>query len=434
MAQGRNWLTSLWRTSYKGAAFWVETDEEAGGRRIVIHEFPMRDTPFLEDLGERFREFTVTAYVASDKADSEASTLMNVCAARGAGVLVLPTQGPVTVRCTDFGREFAKDRLGYIAHRLHFVREGFGSSLASIASLTNLVYVAADDLAARVADSYARTAILKSVPDYVAMSLQDATENALATLEVVRTSINVEPAASATQRDAIEATFVALTEAMSTRTPAAPQSPLLQVAFAKDPSNADTDVMSQSAMLRAVGRSVADIALALVENTDSSQALAAMDEIVNSTPAEPTVDPLAASKWRFPASTNQFAAHTLLRIAALAAYCESVVRVKLGDRPAAITLRANVARYFEAQLEALPSEDYELFHATVKMRDATIDYLSRAVLDLAPVVKVSSGVQLPSLYWSWRLYGDANRGQEIVDRNRIAHPSFIPVKFEALAK
>jgi prophage DNA circulation protein len=431
MAQGRNWLTSLWRTSYKGAAFWVETDEEAGGRRVVIHEFPMRDTPFLEDLGERFREFTVTAYVASDKADSEASTLTSVCATRGAGVLVLPTQGPVTVRCTEFSREFAKDRLGYIAHRLHFVREGFGSSLASVASLANLVYVAAEDLAAEAAVAYARAAILKDVPDYVAQSLQDATENALATLEVVRTSVNVEPAASAAQRDAIEATFVALSEAMSTRAPAAPQSPLLQVAFAKDPGNANTDVMTQAAMLRAVGRSVADVALALVENTDASQALAAMEEVISTVPAEPIV---ATSKWRFTASINQFAAHTLLRVSALAAYCESVVRVKLGDRPAAITLRANVSRYFEEQLEALPSEDYELFHALVKMRDTTIDYLSRAVLDLAPVVKVSSSVQMPSLYWSWRLYGDANRGQEIVDRNRVAHPSFIPVKFEALAK
>ncbi len=399
----RNWLQTLWRTSYKGASFWVETDTEGGARRIVIHEFPMRDTPYLEDLGERYREFTVTAYVASDKADSEAAALMAVCAVRGPGVLVLPTQGPSLVRCLEFSRAHAKDKLGYIAHELKFVREGFGSALASVTNLINMVFVQAENVSLAAAKAFSTSAIIKNVPDYVSEALQIVTENALATFDIVRTTINVDPIVNAQQRDAIEVAFVALPIALTAEDPVA---------------------------LQAVASAVMTAATELVENMDPVVALPAMVAIVQSTPTETLPSEINESVWRIAVATNQHLAHTLLRIAALTAYCEAVVRVTLGDRPTAITLRANVSTYFDA----LPSEDFAIYNALIKLRDATIDYLSRAILDLAPVVKVHASLGMPSLFWAWRLYADPARSNELVARNRIEHPSFMPPVFEALGK
>src|SRR4051812_3571767 len=83
--QARDWLKTLWPASYKGVPFYVEWDEEEGRRRIVEHEFPMRDDPFLEDLGEGVRHYRVDAYVASDGADGEAAAVIAVCAMRGPG-------------------------------------------------------------------------------------------------------------------------------------------------------------------------------------------------------------------------------------------------------------------------------------------------------------------------------------------------------------
>lgn len=403
----RDWLKTLWRTSYKGAAFWVETDKEGGARRIVIHEFPMRDTPFLEDLGERYREFTVTAYVASDRADTEAAALMAMCATRGPGIMVLPEQGPVMVRCLEFSRAHNRDRLGFVAHELKFVREGFSSALASVTSLINMIFVQAEAAASVVAEAFATVALIKSVPDYVANALQSGTENALATLEVVRTSVNVEPVTSAAQRDAIEAAYVALPEAMT---------------------NEDT------AALQEIGLGIVQTAMALTENMDPNIALSTMAQIIDATPIETEPAAVASSKWRTHVAINEQAAYTLLRIAAMVAYCEAVARAKLGDRPAAITLRANVSSYFEDQLNALPSQEYALYYALIRLRDATIDYLSRAILDLAPVVKVNASLGMPSLFWAWRLYADPTRSPELVARNRIEHPSFMPPIFEALGK
>ena len=40
---------------------------------------------------------------------------------------------------------------------------------------------------------------------------------------------------------------------------------------------------------------------------------------------------------------------------------------------------------------------------------------------------------MPSLYWAWRLYGDPLRAADLVARNAVRHPSFMPETFVALA-
>ena len=407
MAIARDWLKTLWRTSYKGAAFWVETDTEGGARRIVIHEFPMRDTPFLEDLGERYREFTVTAYVASDRADSEAAALMTACATRGAGILIVPTQGPVTVRCLEFARKHEKDKLGYIAHELRFVREGSIGSLVSVASLVNMIFIQAEAVASVVAEAFAAASFIQNVPDYVAQTLQSGTETALATMEAVRVGYVSNPEASSKQRDLITATYDALPQVISSE-----------------------DVIA----LQGIGESVMKIAASVAENMDPQVGVAVLSEVLSDVPIVVSLQTPIASVWRKQVEANAQSSTTLLRISTMVAYCEAVARIKLGDRNSAITLRANVASYFDQQLEALPSEAYELFHAMTRVRDATIEYLSRTIIDLAPVVRVETNLSMPSLYWAWRLYADPTRAMEIVDRNRVPHPSLVPRKFEALGK
>lgn len=403
----RDWLKTLWRTSYKGGAFWVETDTEGGARRIVIHEFPMRDTPYLEDLGERYRDFAVIAYVASDRADTEGAALMAMCATRGPGVLVLPTQGPVLVRCLEFARTHAKDRMGYIAFTLRFVREGASGALASVTSLVNMVFVRAEAAATLVAQIYAATALIKAVPDYVQQALQTSTENALATLEAVRTSTDVATAVSAVQRDAIEASYNSLPSILA---------------------NEDASA------LQGIGETVVGAAMAMAENMTPSVALSVMRDVIEATPVSTDPVKTTASKWRIHAAKNTQAANTLLRLSALISYCEAVAKVSLQDRPSAITLRANVSMLFDQQMESLNSEDYDQFLGMTKLRDATVEYLSRAIIDLAPVVRVTASLSRPSLYWSWRMYGDPNRAMQLVERNRVAHPSFMPPQFEALGK
>lgn len=409
----RDWLKTLWRASYKGTPFFVERDEEDGGRRIVVHQFPMRDPPYLEDMGEDKRSFVASAYVASDSADTDAGALVATCATRGAGVLVLPTHGPILVRCLNFRRQRAKDRHGYIAFELEFIREGFASPLASVAMLANLVFMATDAAALSIAAGFVAGIQTTLQPDYVIAAATNGAQDAVSTVEAIRTTQPVDPVVSAAQRTEIQSIFDA--------------APALIV----DPSPAVAQTLP--ARIIASARAVGDA-------TPAPQAAAAFEAIV----ADPTlaaavggaasVSAVYPTPRRRAAALNDAAAKRLLLLTALSAYAEAVVRLTLADRPSAITLRANVAEYFEGVLILIPAGEIDLFRAIAALRDRVVEYLSRAILDLAPVVTVEANLGMPSLFWAYRLYADPNRSTELVARNSVVHPSFMPTMFEALSK
>ncbi|MEL6700879.1 MAG: DNA circularization N-terminal domain-containing protein, partial [Pseudomonadota bacterium] len=110
----RDWIASLRPASYRGAPFFVDTDNWKTGRRLITHEFPLNDRPYIEDLGRSANTFSVTAYVASDEADSQAVALLRACDRGGVATLSLPLMR-VQAHCQSASRQHSKDQLGYIA-------------------------------------------------------------------------------------------------------------------------------------------------------------------------------------------------------------------------------------------------------------------------------------------------------------------------------
>jgi prophage DNA circulation protein len=404
MVAGRNWLTTLYPASYKGVPFETERDEEDGGRRIVIHEFPMRDFPFNEDLGEAKREFEITAYVASDRADSDAAALVAVCTQRGAGVLVLPSHGPILVQCLTIKRSREKDRAGKIALTGKFVREGASSALVSFASLANLVFVAADAVVAALPAFLQAAITALAQPDFVIEAATDAVQDGTAMLEAVRSSANVDPVVSGVQRDAIQALYDAA------------------------PSTVDDETGVDGATISGL----VTIARALGDGMTGNAAITAFAPMLIEAAVTPRSIYLSAAAQI--ADENRLAVYMATRLAAATAFAEGIASADIPDRHAAITLRADVAEYFEAILDDLSANAAGIYVAVVNLRDAAIEYLSRAILDRAPVVSVGANMRMPSLWWAHRLYQDPTRSTELVARNRVPHPSFMPQEFEALSR
>jgi prophage DNA circulation protein len=57
-----------------------------------------------------------------------------------------------------------------------------------------------------------------------------------------------------------------------------------------------------------------------------------------------------------------------------------------------------------------------------------------AINNLAPVITVESNRIRPSLDLAWILYADPTRADELVARNKVRHPSFMPREITALAR
>lgn len=403
MAQGRNWLKTTWPASFRGVPFEVERDDEEGGRRIVQHEFPMRDMPFNEDLGEAKREYDVTAYVAADDVEDRAAALIAACAARGPATLVLPMHGSLTARCLTFKRNREKDKTGKIAFALKLIREGAPSSLISFNLLSNMIFVGADSLQGAVVSFAAATILNVGQPDFVIQAATDGLSDGAAMLEAIRSTSPIDTIVSADQRRAIQAVFDAAPAAVSGSSIDATQFGNLVI-----------------------------VARALSDGMDGGAAVAAFEPMIETaTIAEPTQFATASAKAE---GRNRIATYLMIRLAALAAYAEGIARADIPDRQTAITLRANAAEYFDGAMNAMSADDGALYLAASTLRGNVVEYLSRAILDRAPIIQAGSNMSMPSLWWSHRLYQDPARAAELVERNSVQHPSFMPLDFEALAR
>src|SRR5690606_3408127 len=63
--------------------------------------YPQRDEPYLEDIGRRRRAFTVEGYVLGPEYFEARDALIRACETSGAGTLVHPFLGALTVSCTS---------------------------------------------------------------------------------------------------------------------------------------------------------------------------------------------------------------------------------------------------------------------------------------------------------------------------------------------
>jgi prophage DNA circulation protein len=119
----RNWPATLAPASFRGVPFFVKTEGLADAARFVaVHTYVDSEDHDTEDMGRKPRRYRISGYVASDTADADMLALASACGdASDDGELVLPLNGVVTVKCTDFSSSGEKDSLGYIACTMDFV-------------------------------------------------------------------------------------------------------------------------------------------------------------------------------------------------------------------------------------------------------------------------------------------------------------------------
>lgn len=130
----RNWQRSLRRASFRGVAFWVESDSPETGRRIAVHEVSGGERAITEDMGRRARSVFVAAYVIGDAADVGALALDAACSAPGASLLTLPMDRARQMHCLSCRRARHRDRAGYVAFDMEFVEAG-GAGIAGSTGL-----------------------------------------------------------------------------------------------------------------------------------------------------------------------------------------------------------------------------------------------------------------------------------------------------------
>jgi hypothetical protein len=480
MVCATDWLRTLARASFRGALFYVETDKIKYGRRIKTHEFPNRDRPFQEDLGEKAIDLRATAYVASDAALSEKDALVSACRQRGSGTLVLPAEGSMRVVCFSCERSFSKDKLGYIAFDLHFGEAGLGFGIGPLAMLQNLVAVQGGVAIGVIGLHFSASFNVVGEASWVVQAAIDTARGWIAHIDGVRTATRmrrVDPTGLSTQArsEIVDGSTFALS--LSHLYDAAPDH-VHGGAGVKFPYSYGGPQPSAVPVAPTLPGKVADLLgemrLAIERPEDAFEALREVVEFdINTFPEKwplaggatapypvgipgaggggvvgggggAVLDGGVVSRLTQASAMTEFAEELsesaaaqkrneaeigrLFRRTALVEMSIAAVEAEYPDRRSAIRARATLSELWERELRVAAGMTFQEMDA---LRGKAISALSSSIADMRPIVVVEGNASLPSLVWAHRLYGDARRGSDLRMRNRVRHPAFMPPSFEA---
>lgn len=110
--------------SFRSVPFQVDSTDMGAGRRTTLHEYPQRDKPWVEDLGRAAREVSFDAFVVGADYVEQANRLLAALEEGGPGTLIHPWFGTLTVSQKDLARVSFNNQLGYARFSLSFVESG----------------------------------------------------------------------------------------------------------------------------------------------------------------------------------------------------------------------------------------------------------------------------------------------------------------------
>ena len=189
------WKEQLQKASFRGVPFLFEASDGELGRRVVLHEYPLRDKPFAEDLGRKARRWSIEAYVLGSGYMAQRDALVKAIEEAGPGALVHPYLGTLQVVLVEARGPRESSREGGMARfALTFAEAGDNTYPAAAIATGTAVADRADAALAVAAADFAGGFDLAGQPELVATAAEDLGQGLLSRLAALSRRMPALPA------------------------------------------------------------------------------------------------------------------------------------------------------------------------------------------------------------------------------------------------
>lgn len=397
-----SWKDDLLAASFRGVPFFFGDLTRSGGRRLAEHEFPLRDDPYIEDLGRKKREHKIAGYVLGDDYVAQRDALEAALDEPGAGLLLHPYRGQISVNVRNWSSHEVRDEGGMARFDIDCVENGSQPSPLATSNTADESLSAGADMLGQLQGSF----------------LDDWSVDSGGMLD----------AASALLDDLADALASLITW------------PKL-------------DTSAIAALISGLGAVASDgvaVATALSDFFDgyATAAVAAqisVDEAYSSRGAEPLLDPsyglTATAGWgatlppplEGQIETNQNALAVLVGGCATVALSQIYARINFSAQEDADAARDRLSAGIDTlATAAADAGDDESFAAWQMLYQAATDDLTTRAKQAPSTIVFTLAGALPALALTQRFYQDPSRAGELVARNSAPHPLFLPATVQAL--
>lgn len=419
------WRDRLQKAKFRDAEFEVAEAEKGLGRRIALHEYPLKDKPMTEDLGRRARTFTVEAFVIGPDYMDRRDALEKACEQAGPGTLVHPYRGTLSVVLEDARIRESNQYGGMAVFSLAFLESG--ENINPGASTDHLANV--DSVASSAVETFGNVFAEQFNPVGPSFIAATGLSDSLSALGMVSSSVGSIRGAVGSAISDFQAgvNLVRSTVGSVVSLPGQLAGLVTGVigGLTNDIVDAATTVASTVGWAVSLPLSVVDASLELTRFGEQL-----------STSVRPSVHGGQLSvlprttAMRVRQFNNRAALVSLVRRAAVAEACKAAVRADYDSYDQAAETRDKVAAALDDLItQAGDVGDDDAYRALVKLRAAIVPALADLGTDLARVVsRATPPGPLPALVLAYDLYENVTREAELLGRNAgaIGNPVILP--------
>lgn len=423
------WKKDLKTASFRGVSFHIESENASVGRRVQTHEYPNRDKPWSEDLGKIALRPNITAYVIGDDCFAQRDRLMEALNTPGPGTLIHPTWGEMRVCVTDQIKVSTASSEGrMVRFDLHFVEAGELAYPQADAATSNILVSSCSAVDETLSQQFEHFS-MAGMPDFLQSQVL---ENVNGMLDVITAAVTLGDMAIA---DAI----LLLKGDISVLLPP-PSSGKGFVERVQKLWRASNRLAGNRRELQSMIKTLSGIALDSglaprgIWKTDSSTTRATTQQsnlvasVLRTTALNTAVLAMTSLTAPVPSWNEREAPQsgwpTVSHAALNNAHGQNVARAEWLTWDALVDLRDTLNLAIDAEIKR--ATDDGLFLALRRLKSSlNTDISARLVQTEKTVVRTPAEVT-PALVLAATWYDDAGRETEIIQRNGVAHPGFIP--------
>ncbi|ELS1884705.1 TPA: DNA circularization protein [Klebsiella pneumoniae] len=446
-----DWQSKLQPSSFRGVPFAVVAEEGSHGRRQAVHEYPYRDTAWIEDMGRGVRRIVIRGFLIQDSqmygggdVITQRQALINACEEKGTGTLIHPTLGEMTVAIPENGLRLSgsADAGRVFEFTLMAVESGLkvfavtGSTAAGETVKTNylkLVSTAVLSTIARVkSEIRGVTQGINTIKGTIAFwtNMVDSTISEVTNVSNVlsstfgnnrygRYSKGVVGGSSSGLKGDRDADDVDDYQTLSGQVTA-------QAVMDRQGVLDKTTTLNTSTTPDAFVQGVADVVNAILDSAGGvNDKISAFEKLAAS----------ISTEYQRAESSQQIAAtiNTLIVILCSGAMTSAAADANPTSRNEAEDITRRVATQLDtALILAGDRGDDELYNALMQVRASFLSAMELTSEGLSDLMQINTASPLPALTLANRLYQDGSRANELIQEANVPHPAFMPITMKVL--
>lgn len=391
------WRDNLRPASFRGVAFEVMESSRDLGRKVAVHDFPLRDFATGEDLGKSPGTISLNALIIGTDYMTARDAFEAALNMAGTGVLIVPWTGQRTVRLTSAKATETSKEGGMVSYALEFMIEETAPPPQVSVDTGAQVTSAADSLETAATDTFTEAFSTTGQPNFVSEAATDLLSQLSNTFDTLTAPLK----ATGDLFDSYVAQGLALRNQA--------------VALVLKPADLISQVSGIIQGIRTIAATPSDALNGLKTLMDFGSGLKAVS---TATPA------------RIQQAANQAAIVSVVRQLAAAEAIQAVSEIDFAAYDDAIDTRDEMADILDdLSIDAGDAGDDDLWASLKDARLAMIADVTARGGSLARLYSFTPVMTTSALVLAYQLYDDVSdlesNAEDIIARNRIEHPGFV---------